>query len=124
RSTFDPQYPDQTDLDTLDRAARYALQNDQLVIWDCSVRPWAVATYNVASRQLQPLTDEEAANLLTRDAEVGRQWRKWSGMSQNHGSLIVLDVERVRKVLEAKTPTRAPSESSTPGRGRRTNDGD
>jgi hypothetical protein len=58
-----------------------------------------VATYDIDGRHLKPLTDEEAAKLLTRDEQIGREWRRWSAISQG-GSLIVFDLARVQRALE------------------------
>ena len=64
---------------------------------------------------MQPLTDEEAARLLNRDALIRRAWRKWSAASRNRGSLIVLDAERAGRVLsEAPDDSREDGETSRP----------
>jgi hypothetical protein len=52
---------------------------------------------------VQPLTDEEVAILLNRDSGIRQAWRKWNAASKNRGSLIVLDAERVRRVLRQAT---------------------
>jgi hypothetical protein len=84
----------------LERAVELARQERQLVVWDLAERPWAIAVYQFRTKELHPLKDEEAAVVLNRDPMIRREWRRWNAMHQNHGSLIVLDVERVRKVLE------------------------
>jgi hypothetical protein len=52
---------------------------------------------------VQPLTDEEAAILLNRDLLIRRAWRKWNAASKNRGSLLVLDPQRVFRVLRGAT---------------------
>jgi hypothetical protein len=47
------------------------------------------------------LTDEQAGIILNRDPRIAREWGKWNGMTQNQGSLIVVDRERVEAVLTA-----------------------
>jgi hypothetical protein len=59
--------------------------------------------YHEHTHQVQALTDEEAATLLNRDALIRQAWQKWNAASKNHGSLIVLDAQRVLRVL--RTPT-------------------
>jgi hypothetical protein len=58
-----------------------------------------MATYDINRRHLKPLKDEEAAKLLTRDAQIGREWRRLSAMRES-GGLIVLNPARVQRALE------------------------
>ncbi len=60
--------------------------------------PWGL--YEPDRQEVRPLTDEEAAIVLNRDPLIGREWRRWNAMSGNRGSLIVLDAERVKHVLQ------------------------
>jgi hypothetical protein len=83
----------------LQAAVTLAKENQQLAIWDLSSRPWAIALYHDDTKELRPLTDEQAAILLNRDPAVAREWRKWNAMNGNRGSLIVLDSKRVRRIL-------------------------
>jgi hypothetical protein len=93
--------PERDEPSGLERAVALARSNEQIAIWDLAEeRPWAIALYEARTRQLLPLSDEEAATLINRDPMIRREWSRWNAMHQNHGSLIVLDVERVRKVLE------------------------
>ena len=88
-----------------------AREHDQLVLWDRSPRSYAVAFYDDATKRLCPLSDAQAAILLTSDPTIGREWRRWSAMTGNRGSLIILDSERVQAVLEAvKEKTRGDDE--------------
>jgi hypothetical protein len=80
-----------------------ARANQQNVIWDRAQRPWAIALYDSATRELQPLSDEQASKLLNRDPVIRREWAKWNKMSRNEGSLIVLDTERALHILAAAT---------------------
>ena len=83
----------------LERAVAVAKANQQFAMWDRAERPWAIALYDSVTKQLLALSDEEAAMLLTRDSGIAREWRRWNAMSGSEGSLIVLDMERARKVL-------------------------
>ena len=85
----------------LEQAVRYAREHDQPALWDRSPRSYGVALYDDATKKLRPPTDEEAAILLNRDPDIAREWRKWNAMTQNEGTLIILDSERVQAVLEA-----------------------
>jgi hypothetical protein len=85
------------------RAAKFARANGQLVAWDNRERNYAMALYHEQTQQVQPLSDEEAAILLNRDAQIRRAWRNWNGASKNRGSLIVLDAERALGILAAAT---------------------
>jgi hypothetical protein len=90
---------DDRQLSGLEQAVAFAKENDQVALWDRSERPWSIAVYDAQAKQLHPLTDEEAATVLNRDQVIAREWRKWNAMTGNEGSLIVLDAERVRRVL-------------------------
>jgi hypothetical protein len=85
----------------LEQAVALAKSNEQIAIWDLAERPWAIALYDAGTRQLHPLSDEEAGAVINRDPLIRRDWRKWNAMHQNHGSLIVLAKERVLRILEA-----------------------
>jgi hypothetical protein len=102
RSAFDDG-SDESQHAALVRAAKLAQASGQLVAWDNSARDYAIALWNAQTQQVQPLTDEEAALLLNRDALIRRAWRKWNAASKNRGSLIVLDAERARRVLREAT---------------------
>jgi hypothetical protein len=80
-----------------------ARANGQLVAWDNSERGYAIAVHHEQTDQVQVLTDEEAALLLNGDPLIRRAWRKWNAASKNRGSLIVLDTQRVFRVLRAAT---------------------
>jgi hypothetical protein len=84
----------------LERAVNFAKENQQIAIWDRSPQPYAIALYEERTKELRPLTDEEAAIILNGDPSIAQEWSKWNAMSQNSGSLIVLDVERVRRMLK------------------------
>jgi hypothetical protein len=90
---------DDRQLSGLEQAVAFAKENDQVALWDRAGRLWSIAVYDEQAKRLHPLTDEEAATVLNRDAVIAREWRKWNAMTQNEGSLIVLDAERVRRVL-------------------------
>jgi hypothetical protein len=95
--------PERGEPSGLERAVALAKSNEQIAIWDLAERPWAIALYEARTRQLHPLSDEEAATLINRDPLIRREWRRWNAMHQNHGSLIVLAKERVLRILEAAT---------------------
>lgn len=82
-----------------EQAVVFAKENQQIAIWDRSSQPYAIALYEEQTKKLRPLTDEEAAILLNRDPGIAREWSKWHAMSQNNGSLIVLDTERALRIL-------------------------
>ena len=102
-SAFDVQPDDSAPDPALLRAAAFARANGQSVAWDASRRWYAIALYDHDSSQLHPLTDEEAAILINCDPLIRRAWRNWNAASRNHGSLLVLDAERARRVLAAAT---------------------
>jgi hypothetical protein len=83
----------------LEQAVAFARENGQLVLWDRSSRPYAVAVYEEERKRLRPLSDPDGAIILNRDPSFAREWLKWSGMTGNLGSLIILDEDRVRRVL-------------------------
>jgi hypothetical protein len=83
----------------LEQAVAFARGQGQAALWDRSPRPYAIALYDEGKRRLRPLTDAEAAIILNRDPGIAREWRKWNGMTGNLGSLIILDEDRVRRVL-------------------------
>jgi hypothetical protein len=87
--------------EALIRAAKRASANGQLVAWDNSKREYAIALYHEQTHQLQPLTDEEAAILLNRDSLIRRAWRRWHAASKSGGSLIIIDGERIKGILES-----------------------
>ena len=89
----------------LERAVAFASENGQLAIWDRCERQWAIALYDQESRQLSPLSDEQSALLLNRDALIRREWRRWNAMTGNVGSLIILDAERARCSLNGGDPS-------------------
>jgi hypothetical protein len=82
-------------------AVEHARANGQIAIWDRAVRDYAIALCDLEARRLLPLADGAVGVLLNRDRLIAREWRKWNAMTGNNGSLIVLDVERVRQVLES-----------------------
>jgi hypothetical protein len=84
----------------LEQSVAYAKEHDQLALWDRSSRSCAVAVYDDATKQLRALSDEESAMLLNRDPTIRRDWRRWNAMTGNQGTLIVIDAEHVRAVLE------------------------
>jgi hypothetical protein len=88
-------------LSTLERAIALARQNQQVAIWDRCKRPYALGVYDSRTGRVLPLSDEQAGIMLNRDPHIAREWRKWNGMTQNQGSLIVVDRQRVRGVLRA-----------------------
>jgi hypothetical protein len=77
----------------------FAKANQQVAVWDRAERPWAIALYDSVTKKLRPLSDQEAARLLNSDPLIGREWRKWNAMTGNQGSLVVVDGERVRRIL-------------------------
>lgn len=83
----------------LEQAVAVARENGQVAIWDLAERPWAIALYDALTKQLTPLTDEQVGILLNRDPLIGREWHRWNAMSQNRGSLVVLDGDHVGRVL-------------------------
>jgi hypothetical protein len=83
------------------QAAEEARANGQIVLWDQSVRDYAIALYEIEAQRLLPLADAEVGVLLNRDALIRREWVKLNKMTGNRGSLVVLDVERARLVLAA-----------------------
>jgi len=83
------------------RAIALARQNRQVAIWDRCKRPYALGVYDSRTKRVRPLTDEQAGIILNRDPCIAREWRKWNGMTQNQGSLIVVDGECVEAVLTA-----------------------
>ena len=87
----------------LAQAAAVAKANHQIVIWDRAERPWAIAVYDIRTRQLHPLDDREAAIVLNRDPLIRNEWSKWNVMTGQQGSLIVLDAERARRALTRTT---------------------
>ncbi len=96
--------PDEADQEpALLRAAEFARANGQTVAWDASRRWYAIALFDHDSKRLQPLADDEAAILINRDPLIRRAWRTWNAASRNHGSLLVLDAERARRLLAAAT---------------------
>jgi hypothetical protein len=100
RSAFDA-LGDKAALDgSLAQAAKEARANGQIVIWDQSVRDYAIALYDLEAQRLLPLADAQAGILINRDPLIRREWRKWNAMTGNRGSLVILDTERVRIVLE------------------------
>jgi hypothetical protein len=84
-----------------EQALAFATENQQPVVWDRAERPWAIALYDSMTKRLRALTDEEAATLLNRDPLIAREWRKYNALTSNNGSLVVLDIERARRVLAA-----------------------
>jgi hypothetical protein len=86
---------------TLERAIAFARQNQQVAIWDRCKRPYAIGVYDSRTKRVLPLTDEQAGIILNRDPSIAREWRKWNGMTQNQGSLIVVDRQHVRAALKA-----------------------
>jgi hypothetical protein len=84
----------------LEQAVAFAKSNGQLTICDCAEREWSIALWDAAARRVQPLCDEDAARLLNRDPLIRREWSRWSTMTRNQGSLIVLSRERIQRVLE------------------------
>jgi hypothetical protein len=83
----------------LEEAVEFAKENHQIGVWDRAERPWAMAVYDARKKELRPLSDEEAGLLLNGDPLIRKEWARWNAMSQNRGSLIVLDAERVWRVL-------------------------
>ena len=105
--------PDDSRRVALADAAKLARANGQLVAWDSSFHEFAIGLYHDDTHQVQPLTDEEAATLLNRDPTIRQAWQKWNAASKNRGSLIILEAERARRILEA--PTEAPFEDDIMG---------
>ena len=99
RSVIDP---GQESLESaaLVQAVTFARKQGQLVLWDRSSRPYAIASYDEESKRLRALTDEEAGTILNQDAGIAREWRRFNGMTGNQGSLIVIDADRVSRVLK------------------------
>jgi hypothetical protein len=85
----------------LEQAAASAKRRRQIAIWDRGARAWAIALHDASTNQLLPLSDEEAALVLNRDRLVRRQWCKWNAAAGNLGSLIIIEGERVKAILEA-----------------------
>jgi hypothetical protein len=83
----------------LEQAVAFAKANQQVAVWDRAERPWAIALYDSVTKKLRPLSDQEAARLLNSDPLIGREWRRWNAMTGNQGSLVVVDGERVRRIL-------------------------
>jgi hypothetical protein len=104
RSAFDVTLDD-TRRTALADAAKLARASGQLVAWNNSECEYSIALYHEQTHQLQPLTDVQAAILLNRDSTIRRAWWKWNAASNNRGSLLVLDAERVLRVLAASRET-------------------
>jgi hypothetical protein len=96
--------PGEQEQSALEQAAAVAERNHQIAIWDRSQqRHWAIALYDLATKELLPLRDEQASRLLNGDPLIRREWVKWNSMTRNEGGLVVIDVERARRVLAATT---------------------
>jgi len=56
------------------------------------------------------LTDDEAAYVLANDPQIRREWTRWVGMSgqarlpmsERRGSLVIVEPERVKRLLSAR----------------------
>jgi hypothetical protein len=67
-------------------------------------------TYIDDHEQVVELTDEEAAYVLAKDAEIRREWTRWVGMSgqcrspmsDRRGSLVIVERDRVKRLLSAR----------------------
>jgi hypothetical protein len=101
-SDFDVPVDDGDASSALEQAATVAKRNHQIVIWGRAERPCAIAVCNIRTKQLHPL-DDGTATVLNRDPLIRREWRRWNAMTRNQGSLIVLDTERVVRILAAAT---------------------
>jgi len=85
----------------LERAVAFAKKNGQVALWDRSPQPYAIALYDDATNRLHPLTDEDAGSVLNRDTLIRKEWNRWNAMTGNQGSLIIIEGERVKTILEA-----------------------
>jgi hypothetical protein len=90
----------------LEQAVAVARKQDQLALWDRSPRPYIIALYEEGTRRLRPLSDDEAAVILNRDPDIAREWLKWSRMTGQQGSLIVINPERALRILAASNRER------------------
>jgi hypothetical protein len=67
-------------------------------------------TYIDDQQQVVELTDDEAAYVLDNDPEIRREWTRWVGMSgqarlpmsERRGSLVIVEPERVKRLLSAR----------------------
>jgi hypothetical protein len=91
---------DQNVSSALAQSIAFARQNQQVAIWDRGKRPYALGVYDSRTRRVRPLTDEQAGIILNRDPLIRRYWKKWNAMTQNQGSLILINPERIQRVLE------------------------
>jgi hypothetical protein len=91
--------PERDEPSGLEQAVALAKSNEQIAIWDLAERPWAIALYDARTKQLHPLTDEEAAIVINSDPLIRREWRRWNAMNGNRGSLIVLSGDRIQQAL-------------------------
>jgi hypothetical protein len=103
RSTFDAPGDIAALEGSLAHAAEQARANGQIAFWDLSIQDYAIALYDLNAQRLLPLGDADVGRLLNWDFLIRREWCKWSSMTGNRGSLVVLDVERARRVLAAAT---------------------
>jgi hypothetical protein len=101
RSVLDPPWEGCSQSAALDQAVAFARKNGQLALWDRSPRSYGVAYYDDAARRLCPISDQEAAIILNTVASIGREWRRWNAMTGNQGSLIIIEGQRVKAILEA-----------------------
>jgi len=61
-------------------------------------------------QQVVQLTDDEAAYVLANDPQIRREWTRWVGMSgqarlpmsERRGSLVIVEPERVKRLLSAR----------------------
>jgi hypothetical protein len=92
---------EQSESSALEQAIEVARQNHQVAIWDRGRRPHALGVYDSRTKRVRPLSDEQTGIILNSDPSIAREWRKWNGMTQNQGSLIIVDRECVESVLKA-----------------------
>ena len=85
----------------LERAIVVARENHQLAIWDLVANVPTLSASTTPKRDSASLSDEQAGIMLNRDPRIAREWKKWNLMTPNQGgSLILIDPERVQRVLE------------------------
>ena len=65
------------------------------------MRPYSLGVYDSKTGRVCPLTDEQAGVILNRNPRIAREWRKWNRMTQNQGSLIVVDRQLIGADLKA-----------------------
>jgi hypothetical protein len=85
-SDFDVPVDDGDASSALEQAATVAKRNHQIVIWDRAERPWAIAVYDIRTKQLHPLDDGDGNRSQPRPL-IRREWRRSNAITWNQRSL-------------------------------------